>query len=290
MIELKQEGDHYFARQRMESPSVYLDHWALRKISVDERMSARFVAALRSRGGTLVTSLISSGEFAGLQFEAEADAADRLLDALTPHLFFIWLEPFEVIAKEEELAAGVRRPHPAADDDAMQRFVELGPSPLAGKGLFKLMVANGSHIRPQMEDLGRGALIGIERLKHRYDTEPELRTAAHDAPGPTNGVRSTLPLLQVLVRRFLKDRHERLDLNDGIDLLHTVVPAAYCDFVLLDRRWAAAVEEARRELERHGIETPVATVFSERKNGVERFLGRLEAFQPGATRFARKPR
>jgi hypothetical protein len=279
VIEIKQEDSRFCARQTIVSPSVYLDHWAVRKLSFDERLRTRFSEALRQKNGTLALSLINSIEFVGLQFSAEAEAADRLVDAISPHLFFLWVEPFTVIANEQQVAAGNRYLHPAADDDAMQRFVELGDSPLSGKCLFRVMVSRRDELLSSLQSLGRESLEGIERLRQRHDSDPEVRKRAASAPHRTDiHLRSTLPLMQVLLRRFLKNRGTKLSSNDGVDLLHAVVPASYCDFVLLDRRWEAAVEEARRELQRCGMNTPIAKVFSERNNGIERFLVQLERF------------
>jgi len=39
-----------------------------------------------------------------------------------------------------------------------------------------------------------------------------------------------------------------------VDLFHIVVPCAYCDFVLIDRRWRLAVDRARERMSKEGIE------------------------------------
>jgi hypothetical protein len=265
VIEIKNDGDGYFARQTLTSPSVYLDHWAIRKISTDRPVSERFAEALRRSSGTLALSFITQAEFAGVQFDATADSADRMLDSIAPHFFFIRAEPFEVIVREAALASGQISEDPAADDPLLQQFVELAPGPLLGKGLFKLMVKIGADLQPEMEQLGLGTLEGIARLQRRYDAEPDLRRSANKAPRGTVGIRSTLALTQVLMRRFLRDRAEKPDANDAIDLLHTIVPVSYCDYVVLDKRWGAAVNEARRTLLECGITTPLARVYSEKK-------------------------
>jgi hypothetical protein len=42
--------------QQLLSPSVYLDHWALRAISESEALSSRLSHALKLSGGTLALS------------------------------------------------------------------------------------------------------------------------------------------------------------------------------------------------------------------------------------------
>jgi len=49
--------------QRDVSPTVYLDHWALRKLSEDQTLATRLTAVLESRNGTLALSWVNLAEF-----------------------------------------------------------------------------------------------------------------------------------------------------------------------------------------------------------------------------------
>jgi hypothetical protein len=66
--------------------------------------------------------------------------------------------------------------------------------------------------------------------------------------------------------------------NDAADLIHAVVPAGYCDFVLLDGKWADRIERVRVRARNHGVDMKLARVLSERRNGLELFLQELENF------------
>ena len=44
--------------QRDVSPTVYLDHWALRKISEDAALASRLSGTLDSQNGTLASALL----------------------------------------------------------------------------------------------------------------------------------------------------------------------------------------------------------------------------------------
>jgi hypothetical protein len=54
------------------------------------------------------------------------------------------------------------------------------------------------------------------------------------------------------------------------------VPVSYCDIVLLDGKWTAAVERARHRFRDRGLSTPLAAVFSERRGGLELALSAIE--------------
>jgi hypothetical protein len=62
--------------QQLTSPSVYLDHWALRKVSDNEAMGQRIAQALRRRGGTLALSWANIAEFQALDAATARRAED----------------------------------------------------------------------------------------------------------------------------------------------------------------------------------------------------------------------
>ena len=79
------------------------------------------------------------------------------------------------------------------------------------------------------------------------------------------------------MRTLLIDPKTKITRNHAIDLFHAVVPAGYCDLVLLDKHWAAQVDRVRSRLVSAGITVPIAKVFSGKRGGVSRFLNELES-------------
>ena len=75
----------------------------------------------------------------------------------------------------------------------------------------------------------------------------------------------------------MENRKLKITRKHAIDLLHAVVPVAYCDFVLLDKNWRTQVEHARTRFNKAGLSVPIARIFSEQENGIERFLYELES-------------
>lgn len=57
------------ATQRDSSPTVYLDHWALRELSTTPALADRFVAALKQRNGSLALSCPNLIEFCNVTDE-----------------------------------------------------------------------------------------------------------------------------------------------------------------------------------------------------------------------------
>jgi hypothetical protein len=79
-----------------------------------------------------------------------------------------------------------------------------------------------------------------------------------------------------MLRTLLVDKRMKITRNHAIDLLHAVVPVAYCDLVLLDKHWETQVDRVRQRFVAARMRVPMAKVFSARRNGLDRFLTELE--------------
>lgn len=279
VIAFRPHGAQVLAQQSLLRPAVYLDHWAIRRISSDAALRTRFVKAVHDSKGTLALSLGSLCEFAGLEYSAGSEAADGLIDLLAPALFFLNFEPFGVIANEERVAAGLTREFPAADDELMKGYIEQ-PSesshPLIAKNTMTTILRNRVGLNQAMQELAAGIQSAVGMLKTRYELEEPVRKAVDVAPRSTGARWSTLSLMQSVLRPYLVDARAKMTLNDGIDLLHTIVPTSYCDLVLLDGKWSAAVEQARERFQQRGISSPLAVVFSERRGGLSSAISHIE--------------
>src|SRR5882762_2611211 len=115
------------ATQRDFSPTVYLDHWAVRELSEDEILANRFATALESRGGTLALSWANLVEFGKVVNEKQTRMAESFIESNLPRVFFIEAEPFIVIGREDELLAGGPPAPPHADQEFLKLFVGLKP-------------------------------------------------------------------------------------------------------------------------------------------------------------------
>ena len=96
------------AEQQLRSPSVYLDHWALRKLSDDKQLGQAVTAALKNRGGTLTVSWANIAEFPAVNMKT-ARRAEEFIDSNRPHIFLLDFNPFDVIKREEQLLVGCTR-------------------------------------------------------------------------------------------------------------------------------------------------------------------------------------
>lgn len=264
------------AGQQLVSPAVYLDHWALRAVSEDSDLSDRFTRVLEARGGTLLLSWANIVEFPGLDEQA-ARKAEQFIDAQLPRLFFLELNPFEVVQRENALLAGGPPAPPHADLDLLRLVVGLRPSgvhPITCLGMLAEVSAARSDSRERMQT------VFVERLaalRTEYLEDIDFRALVNRTRCGQTVPRGTAIVLREVVGGLLRDSSTPVTANDALDFFHTIVPVAYADFVLLDGRWRDQVDRLRVRLRRIGVEFPLATAFSS-GGAIERLMAALEAW------------
>jgi hypothetical protein len=265
------------AGQQDVSPTVYLDHWALRTFSEKTTLAGRLVSALKSRGGTLALSVLNLAEFTKVKATQQAQEAENLIEAILPNVFFLEFEPFAVIAREDALLAGGPPGAPHADVDFLRVFAGLKPDSVNPFTAHNLLAAvQKQQLATRLDGLADTIVDRVETLRDTLDVDDGFRSRVSGLPPGSQIQRGTRIILRELVRSFLVDRKTKITRNHAVDLLHAVVPVAYCDIVLLDKHWETQVERARARLDRVGVSAPIAKVFSGKGDGIDRFLYELE--------------
>jgi len=277
MIELsvKDTGEPN-ARMRSPSPTVYLDHWAIRQFSESKELASQLTTAITSRGGTLAISWVNLAEFTKVTVEEQARKAEKLIEATFPRVFLLDVNSFLVIERENRLLEGAPPIPPHADVDFLKAIIGLDPDSvnlLSARDLFAVLRNEASMQR--FNNLADTIVGRIEALRDKLETDSQFQSAIARLPSGTPIQRGTRFILRELIRTLLVDPKTKLTRNHAIDLFHAVVPAAYCDLVLLDKHWETQIERVRSRLVSAGISVSVAKVFSGKRGGVSRFLEEL---------------
>lgn len=266
-------------RQQDIPPTVYLDHWALRKFSEDQRLTARLTAALESRGGTLALSWANLAEFIKVTSEEQARKAEDLIEANLPRLFFLEANPFVVIDQEDKLLAGSPSVAPPHGDRKLLKmfFVESKPeSPtiFTARDLFKW--PQDQDLISHMAKLADAFVERVQTLRDESESDLRFRSAVKRSAKAPPIQRGTRVILRELVSALIVDKKTKITRQHAIDFFHAVVPVAYCDLVLLDKYWEAQMDRIRSGFKRDKVFTPIAKVFSDKANRVDRFIHELE--------------
>ena len=241
-------------------------------------LAKRLASALHSRNGTLALSLLNLAEFAKVTIAEQAESAEHLVEAILPRVFFIEFDPFVVINREDKLLSGGPPTPPHADIDFLRMFAKRKPNSLnqfTARNLFK--VVQKPQLAVRLDSMADTTVNRIEALRDTHDLDEDFKAIIRRLPSMPKIQRGTRIVLLELIRSLLVDGQTNITRNHAIDLLHAVVPVAYCDLVLLDKYWETQVARARSRLKKARISTPIAKVFSGKSGGVEDFLCELEA-------------
>lgn len=264
--------------QSFDSPTVYLDHWAIRLFSDDRTLEDRLVTTLLQKRGTLLVSHFSMAELGAASDPRHALDAETFLERCLPHIFLTDFRLDAVLARERNEVSNATRFWPTADLPQLRLFAER--SQVAGRGFTmngfaQMAYGHRTAIGGLMSDIAGKMKEALEKAR----ADPDYVRRARDAPLNDSRPR-TLLILGELLRGFNLDPNSPILENDVIDLIHAAMPLNCCDYVLLDGPWAERVQKMKLRLSKSPMVMPIAKCFSQRNNGIDTFLTDLENYDP----------
>jgi hypothetical protein len=268
-----------------QSPSVYLDTCALRNIAECAERRERFLDLVRLKGGTLVLSVLSVAELTN-QNQGHANAVAEMVDRVVPQVYFQESFPDDVLKAERGWdQKPIPRPSPDADTKLLPYILSCTP-PFGGP--FSLTVAfrttSVMHHLHQVGDrirgLGDRTLTSFEKRWNQLSQDSEWMTYFNPKPKRIQPTFATRGFGKAMMKVLFADKNRKRDSNDGVDLLHTLVPSAYCDFVVLDNAWCELVKQATRVVRKALIRAPIATPYGSGHSELQKFLEALETYAP----------
>jgi hypothetical protein len=237
-------------------------------------MGIPLTRAIDTRGGTLVISWANVAEFRSLD-RAGAVLAEVLIEENLPRVFFLDCDPFDVIEREGALIAGGPAMAPHADLDLLRLVIGLRPSGLPPITCIGMLTAVSEQRVESVERMQATFVERMNNLREEYLEDDDFRKLVDRSIRDQRDPHGTPIILRELVASLLRDRRTGFTRNDAMDFFHTVVPAAYCDYVLLDGRWRDQVDRLRLRLERVDRQFPLAEALSG-GSAVRRLIERLE--------------
>lgn len=275
MIEISVDGQgEIIGKQFCTNPTVYLDLWALMDFALNESLGDRFVQVLVGSGGTLALSWIHFLELSQLSDQSQAMRIATFLQRVAPYMFFIEVVPKNVIERENSILQSGKIIAPHADDKFLKAFL-----------MHRRQSVNPLSIAEFLRDFQQEKVMEmcqsfmaelksvVESSRQRAQQNPALGARIKEVPlGPH--IQHATRYIDVEAGRYLVRDKINMASQDWRDYFHMVIPLAYCDVLLLDRRWANKAQEIVRRLKRAGHKAQMAQVFWERQ--LESFWAVLE--------------
>jgi hypothetical protein len=259
----------------LRRPLVYLDTCIISDIAgtpVGTQIRESLVDA-----GTLYISWAHIVEFFGLGDGPTFQRIQEYLRGFGAHFLLIDSDANAVAKREREWMPG--RQNPAIDEE----FLRVAATYCHGDGsmslgkMFDTMADQADifkGIKRIHEDYKNNVTAMFDQQRRRYKTDRRMK-AQLDGLDYGRVVKpndlSRLILLE-LTRETVRT-HEKFKLTDALDFSHAVVSAAYCDFTVLDKKWARRCRgRALSKLPRGAA----ASVYDGTE--IERFLTSLQNF------------
>lgn len=260
--------------QSFDFPAVYLDHWAIRRLSSDATLGNRFLDALKASGGSLVISHVNLAEITGPTDPKHAGEIATFLEAVLPNIYFAMFDVEKAIDQEKvprDISARLRA---APDIDLLLEVARQRPDdfqPFTIAGVIKVIAEHRDKLNAAWTDSNRGLADHINDVRSNAETVKQAQNfKGHPRHVPT------LAVMQELLRPIFLDKTLAIGPNDAGDIHHAITSITYCDYVLLDGKWEELHRRMVRRFSELDLQIRVAKVFSERRQGLELFLKELE--------------
>jgi hypothetical protein len=257
-------------KQQVTPPSVYLDHWALMDFAHDESLRDRFTKALLRRKGTLLVSWLHLLEMNPVKSPATSAEVEEFFEGLDLHIAFLQPLPDFVIAEEDRLLSippEEWNSAPHLDRGLLELAYRFSKPPaiFGFRGLWTTVQSSEfDELRRQFERGMADSARLLERKREQLLEDPRYEKAIR---APSVGPRIAAPTRYVVretINSLIADNRKSMSPKEWIDLGHMNVSVSYADFVLLDRAWEHRADIVRRKIQKAGLLTHFARVYSDR--------------------------
>jgi len=254
-------------------PTVYLDTWALFDFIGDNDLADRFIKILNNLGGTLMLSMISVIENMAIDNQEQIQNLYKFIDSMSAAFLDF---NFTRVIKKEKIYKKIRGPflkiNPAIDCGLLDAFIKIHKSenPLKVSEIFSAYrqdLENGKVLEENWEQSlfpiivrARNNINALSNAKKRFRKRKEK---ANTCKFPF-----TEFLMETCIDYIAINENMKMPDKEWLDIFHTIVPVAYCDFVLVDKKWLNFIKSS-------GLEYPqIAKVYAQRN--LSEFLKDLE--------------
>ena len=244
-------------------PTVYLDTWALFDFIGDNDLADRFIKILNNLGGTLMLSMVSIIESMAIDNQEQIQNLYKFIDSIGAAFLDF---NFTRVIKKEKIYKKIRGPFleisPAIDCGLLDSFIRIHKpeKPLKVSEIFlayRQDLENGEVLNEKWEEdlfpiviRARNNINALSNAKKRFK---ERKESANTYKFPC-----TEFLWESCIDYIAINENMKMPNKEWYDVLHTIVPAAYCDFVLIDKRWRNFVKST-------GLNSPqIAKVYAQR--------------------------
>ena len=257
-------------------PTVYLDTWALFDFIGNNDLADRFIKILSNLGGTLILSMVSIIESMAIYNQEQIQNLYKFIDSIgTDKIAFLDFNFTRVIDNEKKYKKNngqFLKKNPAIDIELLDAFIKIHnpENPLKVSEIFlayRQDLDNGKVLEENWEQSlfpiivrARNNINALSNAKKRFRKRKE-NVNIYKFPCTDFLWKSCIDYIAI-------NKNMKMPNKEWYDVLHTIVPAAYCDFLLIDKRWLNFIKSTDLEYPQ------IAKVYTQRN--LSEFLKDLE--------------
>ncbi len=267
-------GGNLQVRQCFDFPTVYLDHWAVRRFSSKDEEGKRFLRALKGSGGTLVVSHMNLAEISGPADPRHTDEIAGFFESVLPNIYFALFDVEQAIKQEKQPRNNSIRLKATPDLELLMTVGRERPddfAPFTIANIVRLIATHRDRLGATWHKSNQEVADHINQVRLNPGTIQQAKNFVEHPVGVP-----TLAVMQELLRPIFLDKTLTINRNDAGDIQHAILSIVYCDYTLLDGKWEDLHQRMKHRFAELGLTIPTAKVFSARRKGVERFLEVLE--------------
>jgi len=221
-------------------PAVYLDYCVIGDLARDPATGQEFRNCLLEKGGTLYLSWAHLVELFGLGSGPTYNSIRSYLASFDRSFVLIDNNARAVIGREADWAPG--KQNPVFDEDLLRCLAANWD----GRGEFNMallldVVSSAPSIVAQLQDRHRkhkhNLKTAFDDARARYRADREWRRQLDNATYAYAPGAAPTEYIYLQISRECIVTHEQFNPSDGLDFEHCVVSLAYCDYVVLDKKW-----------------------------------------------------
>jgi hypothetical protein len=247
-------------------PTVYLDTWALFDFIGNNELADKFIKILNDLGGTLILSRVSIIESMAIDNQEQTQNLYKFIDSIG--VAFLDFN-FKRVIKKEKI---YKKISPAIDCGLLDSFIKIynPENPFKVSEIFlayRQDLENGKVLEENWEQSlfsiivrARNNINALFNAKKRFKKRKE---SANTYKFPC-----TEFLWESCIDYIVINESMKMSNKEWRDIFHTIIPAAYCDFLLIDKRWLNFIKST-------GLSYPqIAKIYD--KRNLNEFLKDLE--------------
>ncbi len=257
-------------------PTVYLDTWALFYFIGANDLADKFIKILNNLDGTLIFSMVSIIESMAIDDQEQIQNLYKFIDSIgAEKIAFLDFNLTRVIDNEKKYKKNngqFLKISPAIDLELLDAFMKIHESenPLKVSEIFSAYrkdLESGKVLEENWEQSlfpiivkARNNTNSLSNAKKRFRKRKE-KTSTCKFP-------CTEFLWESCIDYITINKNMKMPDKEWHDIFQTIVPVAYCDFVLIDKRWRNFVKST-------GLNSSqIAKVYS--RQNLNEFLKDLE--------------